>query len=521
MSLARRFLLQDLYLKLVILLASAASLISLAYFASRNEITLYGDALTRLMTARRVVQAIHAGLGQLGASWLPLQSAPIIPFVGNDFLYKTGVAGVIFPMTCYILGVVFIYKLVLLVTGDKVSGGIAALAYSAPNLLYLQATPMSEAPFLSFFVMSVYALMRWVKEGGLKNLVFTAFAVFLSTLTRYEGWVLLFPIVTTILVYSFWKKGFTYKKAEAHFVYFATLGFFGVFLWFTWNQAIFGDFLQFLKDDYASKENIAYSFAISGVDPEQAGAGNLPLSLAIYTLAVLDNVGYPASALGVLGLVYFALKKLDLGQKLVALSMLFPFAFFVFGTYQSGSVTIWHPYFTGTYFNLRFGLQMLPAVAFFVAYLTAKRRWWVKLPVAGLIVLSSALTWQSGLVTLKEAETNVSPADTAAGKWLAENYDGGRVLMRAFRMRLVNWEFSSEHSFEEAIYEGDQDLWEEALEDPKSHVRWVFMKKDIVPDSVSVWERLRNTPLIVDYYDLVYKDGDIEIYRLKEGSDAD
>jgi len=501
----------DVYLKAVVLLAVMTSVVSFVYFYNTGIITAYGDAQSRLMIARRVVDGLHTGLAQLGGVWPPIPQIFMVPLIWNDFLYTSGIAGAVVSMVSYVVAVVFLYKLVVSVTEDRAAGLISAIAFSNPNILYMQSVPMSEMPFIAFFVMSIYFLMRWVQDvEKLRFLFLTALAVSLATLTRYEGWVLLL-VVTAVIVCVFRKNRFSYAKAEGHFVFFATLALFGVGLWFIWNQVIYKDTLYFLTSEYAERSQFMEGQITEG--------GNFPLSFLVYGWAVLDNTGWITTTLGCVGLVYLIFARgRPSTQKLVALSLVFPFGFYVFALFKGGIVLLQVPQLMpDAYQNIRYGLFMIPAVGFFVGVLVQKGRSWLKLSVLVLVVVSAVVTWQGGLVSFKEAfhdkvTIGTSPQDIA-GHWLKDYYDEGLVLMAVKGNEPAAFVFSSEASLSKVIYEGDQDIWEESLQDPTKHAQWVFMRSETTPDKV--WKALHGTPQLLDNYDLVYQNGDIEIYKRK------
>lgn len=507
----------DVCLRALILLAVMASVSSFAYFYSQGLITVHPDSQARLMIARRVIDGLHTGLAQLGGVWLPLPQVAMLPLIWNDFLYSSGIAGTVLSMVSYVASVVFLYKLIVSVTEDKTAGLIGAITFSGPNILAMQPAPMSDIPFIAFFVMSVYFLMRWVQDvGKIQFLFFTAGAVFFATLTRYEGWVL-FLVVTAVIVYTFWKNRFSYAKAEGHFVFFVTLALFGVGLWLVWNQVIFGDVLYFARSEY-SASGLIKQWIAAGRFPEQRTAGNFLFSFLVYGRTVLDNAGWISAGISGLGLVCLLFARKPSVQKLVALILMFPFVFYVLGMFEGTSVLVWHPDFMDGYSqNLRYGMLMLPAVGFFVGFLTQKRRSWLKLSILVLVVSSAVVTWQGGIISLHDAFKVYTHPDTqvqrAVGKWLNDNYDNGLVLMQ--RSSNEHAAFVLTLSLCDLIYEGDQDIWEKSLQDPIKYARWVFMRTDVYGQKDKVWVALQGTPQLTDNYDLVYQDGGVEIYKRK------
>src|SRR5262249_31134293 len=151
--------------------------------------TAYDDAHSRLMIARTVLEGRHPGLAQLGGIWPPLPQVAMLPFAWNDELYYSGIAGAIPSAACYVVSSYFLYRLVGRLTRDPAAGVIAVVAFSGPNVLYLQSVPMSELPFIACFLGTVHYTVQWMLRGSLLPLFLAALMACLSTLTRYEGWV--------------------------------------------------------------------------------------------------------------------------------------------------------------------------------------------------------------------------------------------------------------------------------------------------------------------------------------------
>ena len=53
--------------------------------------------------ARRVFDSATPGLAQIGTMWLPLPHVLMWPFIWNDFLWRTGLAGAFAAMPCFII----------------------------------------------------------------------------------------------------------------------------------------------------------------------------------------------------------------------------------------------------------------------------------------------------------------------------------------------------------------------------------------------------------------------------------
>ena len=88
----------------------------------------YGDAEAHLNIARRVIDSRTPGYEQLGTAWLPLLHALMLPLVGSDTLWTSGLAGAIPPAICFVIGVTFLFAAVRRVFTSAAAGAVAAKA---------------------------------------------------------------------------------------------------------------------------------------------------------------------------------------------------------------------------------------------------------------------------------------------------------------------------------------------------------------------------------------------------------
>ncbi|MFW6110176.1 MAG: ArnT family glycosyltransferase [Patescibacteria group bacterium] len=506
------FFREDGYLFVVVIFAGFLSFASFAYFYSNDLTLLNSDAIAHLLIAKRVLDGLTPGLAHLGGYWLPLPHILMLPFVWSDFLFRTGLAGSFLSMISFVLTAVFIYKLTSLTVGDGRVGLFAAVVFCGnPNVLYMQAIPMTEMVFLFFMVAAVYYLSKWGKNADdLLCLVLAAAMIASATLTRYEGWAL-FLLSLLMVLYVCVRKGFFAEKVQAYLIYFGSLAGLGILLWLIWEQTILGDFLFFHRGEYS---NLSFT-----VDSELTG--DFRLALLSYWKATRMIVGSIALAMSLLGVIYFAFTNRLKINSLCLLVLFFPFPFFVYSLY-SGQVEQKLPGLgNGGMYCIRYGLLMVPAVAIFIAFLL-RNRWLQILVVLVLLVNSFFMVRNGNIVTLNEsAVTGIGPDGVSkmeGGLWLRENYDYGLTLVENKEHEpLVFWSSIPIDSF---IYEGDRGYWEEALTDPEKHARWIVMSK--WPDGPDkVWKALHGTDILKGAFDCVYRistsSRTTEFYKLNEG----
>ncbi len=78
---------------------------------------------------------------------------------------ETGLAGSIISGLAFIVSSVMLYKLTLLITKSRLAGFVTFLVFALNlNILYMQATPMTELPLIAFFMLSTYFFIRYLKN---------------------------------------------------------------------------------------------------------------------------------------------------------------------------------------------------------------------------------------------------------------------------------------------------------------------------------------------------------------------
>src|SRR5512146_466633 len=223
-------------------ISAFASVIAFLWYFRHNQVLLYGDAVAHLNIARRVFDSRTPGLKQLGTVWLPLPHLLILPFIISDWSWQTGFGGSWPSMIAYVAGVVGIFRLVRdgveavapasrrlyrgrLAQGDELSREnpapadwptrlapwFAAAVFAAnPNLLYMQATAMTELLYLALFIWAVvfladFARQRYsvdvaqrAKTGA--SLIWCGVCLALGMLTRYDGWFAAAIMAAAVLV---------------------------------------------------------------------------------------------------------------------------------------------------------------------------------------------------------------------------------------------------------------------------------------------------------------------------------
>jgi hypothetical protein len=493
-----------------IFVAVAAS----TFYYFDDTLIAYGDAESHLNIAKRVVHSMTPGIAQVGGIWLPLPHLLMVPFVFFEPLYRTGLAGAIVSGSAYVISAIYLFKTVELLTRNKFIAFTAALIFILnPNVLYMQATPMTELTLIVFFILSSYYFIRFLyNQANIMHLILAAFFGFCASLSRYDGWFLVI-IEAFILycLYAFNRK--QWMKLQGLLVLFCTLAFFGVFLWLAWDYLILGDPFYFTNSQFSAKSQ-QQSWLSRG---ELPAYHNLTQSILYYTVTAMSNIGVIVFGLALVGFVMYLKHKENKARYFTALLLLVPFIFYVVTLYLGQSI-IFIPSLTPVsfewrLFNVRYGIMMVPFAAVFCAYLFGQLKYLGRLVIVGLLVFQYALyaVGYSPTVTLADGVEGLSYAKRPdAEYWLKMHYDGGNLLMDDYA-RTISPVRSGLH-MQNVIYIGNKPYWQESLEHPEKHATWIVMQKND-----TVWMSLYENPYrraeLFKHYQKVYTSDEILIFR--------
>lgn len=497
---------------MVIILVVILSVISMFFFDHflKNGMGLaYNDARSHLDIGRRVVEGLKPGLAQIGSVWLPLPHFLMIPTVWVNSLWHSGFSGAIQSMISFVLVGVIIYQYLKKIKVGLFGRLFAVFVFiSNLNILYLQSTAMTELLLLATMTGGAYFLMLWFKENKLLDLIKASFCIMLSTLVRYDGWFLFLFSIGLIAYYVLNKKG--YKEAEGAVILFATLGGFGIFLWFLWNTLIYGEPLYFIFGPFSAYAQQAQL--------KEAGElftqGNLWLSIKAYIYAVFYNTYTINVYLGLIGAILFWKdKKVKKPIKIASLTLFAPLIFNVSALYLGHSVLFVKGVKVDTWFNVRYGLLLMPTIAIFIGYLVDKAKdfRWIIFGITLFITIFA--TMSKDVATIEDALIGSSGKNVSeVSGWLKENVEEepGFVLISVASHDAII--FSSGLPMKKFIHEGTGKYWKEATENPQEWASWIVMRTNDVNDMTfkdladTNWENYYN---LVDHYPFA------DIYELK------
>lgn len=499
------------------LVSSALSIASTAYYYRQNLIFGHTDSFAHLELSRRVVTGLSPGIVQLGGVWLPLPQLLQAMFSWNFTLYKTGLAGAIVSMACYVSATVFVYLTIRMLANGRMWPAIAGTVVLAANvnILYQQSTPLDELPFIAFTSAAVYYLVRWGQMRDARNILFSSVASMLAMLCRYEAWYLACVYIVCILVMG-WRLHYSWRDIRGLALVQVFIGFIiPATGWLTYNYLIFGSPLNFAEGKGSSSTFIAqYGGGIKYI-------GKWPLTIKTYAVMIASDFG-----LAVVGVALVGLLVLLIGERLsapsvpvVGLVTIIPF--FIF-TLEQGGEPMSMPSQTSL-LNYRFGLIVALPAALLTGYLVSKIPG--RAMIGGAMVVTLALTGLSvqafrghrvALAIEAAQERLAAGQELAAGAFLT-HHTNGLILADTGNVSAIF------NVVDRCVYDGTREAgrnqWSRVLRDPPAFgIRVILMRLPIPGQPTdTVYTALFKTRLLKDDYRRVYSNQTYAIYDLRTG----
>ncbi|GAC1402870.1 MAG: hypothetical protein NVSMB49_19570 [Ktedonobacteraceae bacterium] len=487
---------QDPWLTTTILTAYIISISTFWYFFQKHQIVLYGDTYAHMLIVRRVFDNATPGLAQLGGVWLPLPHLVMLPFIWNDYLWRTGIAGSLPSMICYLISAIYLFLAARRLTKDSRASFIGTLLFILnPNVLYLQSTALSEIVLIATLTASSYYFLAWVQDEKLNDLILAALATFLATLSRYDGWALFLAMLVMIIVIGLLKR-LPWKQIEANVIVFCSMGGLGIALWFLWCRLIFGDPLFFQRGPFSSQ---AQQKAL--IDAHVLFTyHDLWQSIRYYTIDSVLNVGLVLFVLGIIAIGVFVVRRGISTEMFAGLIFLVPFAFYVVSLYL-GQAALYvpgavPPDLEHQIYNARYGVQMVAPTALFLATLISntslhRLHTLAQFVLIGVIIGQTIWIASHGIISLEDGQFGLSCSRShQVVIYLAQHYNGGKILEDLYDTKIDALNPEAGIDFKNVIYEGSGPLWPQALHNPSSAVNWIIInpanKYDQVTQHIAV-----------------------------------
>ena len=350
--------------QIVIVVFCLAALVAVAAWWCFNNgyILYYGDAESHLNISRGLIDSRTPGYDQLGSVWLPVLHLICLPFVGNDWLWSTGLAGTLPVSICFVIAGTCFYLAARESYRSVAAAVVVATCFALnPNVLYLATIPMTEVVFLAALSVALFAVLRFrttQRRGWIALMVLASWSL---SLTRYDGWFLV-PFL------GLWLLGITRHRRVHLFLLFGVAASLAPLYWLAHNWWETGNALDFYNGPYSP-------IAIQKHQP-YPGYQDWIAAIRYYFAAGELCSGAGLVVLGIVGAIA-ALSRQTL-QPLLFLSLT-PI-FYIWSMHSSGGTPI-HvpPLWPFTYYNSRYGIAVVVLCAF----------------AAGAIVLALPARWKS------------------------------------------------------------------------------------------------------------------------------
>ena len=471
------------------MLCACLTLAALFFCSQHQLLLLYGDAVAHLHIARRIFDSRTPGFRQLGSVWLPLPHLLLVPFVQKMSWWQSGVPGAVPSMACYVAACAGLYRLAQCSVRHSIAWLAVAFFALNPGLLYFSTTAMTEPLFLAEMVWAallIALLARRSAAGGIEGLgrllLGTSLVLVCAVFTRYDGWIYAaaaWCVASWIVV----RRRNLRNRLTGIWLLASVLVVIAPLLWMAYNAKQFHDPLDFLRGPYSARAIEARtSPAGGGHYPEY----HRPWVATLYYLKAAELgavVPYGTQLLFLLALVGTAVLWMRRRSAALAAATLLwlPLPFYAYAV-AFGSVPlfipVWYPH---SWYNTRYGMEMLPAFALFAAAVleglaTWRPRWqdWMVPAAAVLILLNSVLLLRANPLVFQEAIQNSRSRmafERALSNWLRVLPPGKTLLMSA-----------SDHigavqmagiPLRDIINEGDYYEWGGALKDPAGKANYV------------------------------------------------
>jgi hypothetical protein len=499
------------------------------------------DAIARLNIARKIIDSLTPGFGQLGGIWLPLPQLLMLPFIWNDFLWRSGIAGSIISMVAFIASSWLVYQTTYTLTQNKWAGLLGSLVFITNiNLLYYQSTAMSESFFILTLTGTLFFLTRWSQQFKVLDLLGAGIFVMLATLTRYEGYFLFAAAVIFVAVYAFFKfRRQKFSKVEGTLVLFTTLAGFGIAVWMIYSALIYKDPVYFLNLYSGKKEIIEKNESTTSLPSEflsnpesQRGIQKAVLSYS-WATALMNGVIVTAAGviIAVITLLVSAVRLLQ--KRAPPATLIIPFIFVVVFTlmifgYQRGLIPgietpplDWSTFLSkvfnqASHSNIRYGLITLPFIAILLGMMYG-RNFLLSLALFVTVAVQLITTYQTPYFFIFQIPKADSYAILPYAEWFRQNYDQGLVLVSANRHE--PFMLQTNLPYKTFIYEGNRELWFNSLNNPATYASWVVYNSEQSGDAIK--EQLKSVKSLERNFNLVYDKQGIKIYKIKNKPERD
>ena len=419
----------------------------------------YGDAEAHLNIARRILDSRTPGPEQIGTVWLPLPHLLLLPFAMRDSWWRSGLAGVLPSAACFVVAGAFLFAAARRVYMSSAAAlGVALFFALNSNLLYLQATPMTEPLFVLCLAATLWATVWFRGSQSVWPVLVAAAASNAASLTRYEGWFLIPFVAVYFLVTAEqrWKA-----------LLFAGLAALAPLAWLAHNRYYYGNPLEFYNGSYSAMA--IYRRGLVQGQASYPGDHDWATAVHYYFTAARDVAGMPLLVLGVGGALLALSRRVWWPLFLLALVP----AFYVWSMHSSGTPIFVPSLPPHGWYNTRYATAAIPLAALAAGALITLAP--ARLQIAAAVILAAGIAITTGPASIcwKESEVNSESRrawTSEAGDFLAKNYRPGSGIVFSFG-DLTGVLRVAGIPLHEGLHEGNGFAWNAAMVRPDLFLR--------------------------------------------------
>lgn len=463
-----------------------------AHFQTGLVLSHY-DAKAHLVVARRVFDNLTPGWQQVGAVWLPLPHLLNLLPTQIDFFYRTGIAASAISIASFAACAWATARLVLAATGSA-PGAIAAVGILVlnPNLLYLQATPMTEPLLLGLSALAVCWLFEWVQTDRDEVPVRVGLALAGLVLTRYEGWAIAGAALAATAL-AIWRYGTPLTLLASRMMRLAAWPAVAVLLFLVNSRITVGAWF------------VSGGFYV----PDPTYQGRLGRTIVSLWWGTHQLSGYLveiiALATAVVLIARAAARRAD-AALLVPIALL------------AAAALPFYAFFEGHPYRIRYMIPLVAACAALagIGIGMVRRGGWL----AAILLLASVIVesppWARDTPLLLEAQWDrpMSAGRRQVTSCLARDYRGEKIVASMGSLAHYMQELSRDgFDISDFVNEGNGVIWEMALETgPAPHAGWMLVEEQAEGGDVLA-VKVRDSPTFANQMERVCEGGGVGLYR--------
>jgi hypothetical protein len=473
--------------------AAVAGIVAWIAFFRADLVLSHYDAKAHLVVARRVIDSLTPGWQQIGAVWLPLPHLLQMLPTQIDVLYRTGIFASLVSIGSFGVTAFAAARLVILATGSPLGAGMSTLLLAAnPNLLYLQATPMTEPLLLACTFVAVLWLYEWVHANQARVPLRLGGVLFAAMWTRYEAWpVVAFAIVAAL--YASWRLGASPAAVADR-----------AWRLIVWPAAAVALFL------INSRITVGEWFVAGGFYvPDPMYDGQLVKSLAAVWWGTHQLSTRTTAVIAAIAIVVVAGRALMRRADSPLLLTIAPLAAAALPSYA---------FYSGHPFRIRYMIPLVATSALLCGVAVGMMRRYPAIVLAGLlagVTLVQSPPWREDAPMLLEAQWDrpASQGRRAVTACLAPEYKGEKVFASMGSLAHYMQELSREgFGISDFVHEGNGVIWQLGLETgPALHAGWMLVEEQAEGGDVLA-QRIRRDPAFIRGMTRVCEGGGVALY---------